>query len=234
MADEFTTNYGVLLPKTTDTMSQQLSPATPNLVQNIRDAFETWEKAANPDVISVPPLPQSGTYKIGDRVYLSDASYQSSFILISKDAVWGYIWRPVQAAMAPWITVPNTAFSGAQVAGWANHSTKPLQFSLDNKGNCFWRGAIRKSTAGLTNENSMAILATLPNGLKHHTEGMYTLAIDPATPQSTTGIAAYRGGRWYIRPDGYNSFRFHNSDSAQDVYFNGVEYVCSSAFYFDP
>lgn len=232
MADELTRNYGILVPKASDTMNQQVNPAVPGLVQNLRDGFERIEVAANPTVVSAPPLPQTGNYNIGDRVFLSDVNYRSSFILLSKSP-WGWVWRPVQAAMAPWITVPSSAYSGID-GGYIAHPTKPLQFSLDNKGNCYWRGAIRKALLGLPNDDSKTIFASLPNGLRHHTSGMYTLAIDPATPQTDTGNIGFKGGRWYIDKTGGNSLRFHNAGSAQDIYFDGVEYVCSNLYYYSP
>lgn len=234
MADELTTNYGFLCPKPLDTMSQRVALPNPFLSQNLRDVYERIEAAANPTVIANPPLPQVGNYELGDRVYLSNASYQSSFILISKSATWGWIWRPVQASYSPWIDVPASAISGADSAGWGQHPTRKFAFMLSNKGNCHWRGALRKTVVGLPNLNSLEILASLPNGLKHHTNGLYTLAIDPATPQADLGLIGYKGGRWYSQSDGYNSLRFHNAGTAQDVYFDGVEYVASSTHYYSP
>lgn len=231
MADELTPNYGLLAPKSTDTMSQNLTPTVPGLVQNIRDTFERIESAANPTIVA-STLPQAGSYNIGDRVYLT--SFLSSFILIAKDSNWGWIWRPVQAAISPWTNVGTGAFSGPDASGYVTHPTAPLAFALDNKGNCYWRGAIRKSVLGLPNTTSLAILNTLPNGLKHHSSGFYTVAIDPATPQSDTGVNGYKGGRWYIQPNGYNDFRFFNASSAQDFYVGGIEYVCSSLYYYNP
>lgn len=226
MADELTRNYGILCPKPTDSMAQGVPP----LVQNLRDAFERIEAAANPNVVTT--LPQSGTYNIGDRVYYSPT--QSSFILLSKDPAWGWIWRPVQAAISPWRAVPVSAFSGVDAAGYGPHATRPLQIALDNRGNCHWRGAISKSTVGLPNNNSITIFANLPNGLRHHTNGMYTLAIDPATPQTDTGITGYKGGRLYVDVTGYTSFRFHYASSAQHIYFDGIEYPCSLLHYYSP
>jgi hypothetical protein len=234
MVDEFTANYSMLCPKPVDTMSQRIAVPDPFLAQNIRDAFERIEAAANPAIVAAPPLPSAGNFRIGDRLYLSDATYRSSFVLLSKDANWGWIWRPIQAAIGPWHTIPGSAFNGPDSATWASHPTKPLQVALSNKGHCHWRGAIRKSTVGLPNNNSLEIFANMPNGIKHHTVGMYTLAIDPATPQSDVSLAGYKGGRWYIQPDGYNSLRFHNATTAQDVYFDGLEYVVSNMHYYSP
>lgn len=234
MADEFTSNYGMLCPKESDTMSQQLTPAIPGLAQNLRDAWETLEKSANPDVIANPPLPQSGSYDIGDRVYLSHASYQSSFILIAKDAFWGWIWRPIQTGLAPWITVTSAVFQGPSGPDFQLHPTIPFQFTLDNKGNCYWRGAIRSVVSGIVTNSSLGIFAVLPSGLRNATSGMYTLTLDPATPQTDTGLLGYKGGRWYIQNDGYNSLRFHNTTNSQNIYFTGIEYVVSDRYYFTP
>lgn len=229
MADELTPNYGILLPKPSDTMSQKLTPSVPGLSQNLRDAFEAFEAAANPTIIASPPLPQTGDYAVGDRIFLSHASYRSSFILLSKDPAWGWVWRPVQAGLSPWRTIPSTAIIDSN---YELHPTLTFGSALDNKGNCYWRGAIRKKTVGLPNHDSQNIFATLPAGLRHATSGMFTLAIDPATPQSDTGLEGYKGGRWYIQNDGYNSLRFHNPASGQDIHFTGIEYVASERHYY--
>lgn len=232
MADELTRNYLLLCPKSVDTMSQQLSPATPNLVQNIRDAFERFEVAANPIVVT--SLPQAGNYNVGDRVYLNLAPYNSTFILYSKNPFWGWVWRPIYSGIAPWTTVPTAAFNGPTSVGWSVHATNPLQFALDNKGNCRWRGAIKFSSVGLGTSTSWNIFATLPIGLRHHTSGFYGLAIDPATPQTDTGIGAFKSARLYVGSDGSSSVKTFNAATAQNVYFDNIQYPCSVAYYYEP
>lgn len=233
MADDLTTFYSMLKPKTSDTMSQKVAPETPNLSQNLRDCFERMEKAANPDVILTGVLPQAGNYNIGDRVFLQGTN-EGSYILLSKDALWGYIWRPIQKGIAPWVDVPVTAFNGADSVGWTSNVTYPLQYTLDNKGNCYWRGGMTYFSVGLPVAQTKVIFASLPIGLRHHTSGQYMLATDPITPRSTTGIAAFRAARWYIQNDGYNSFRFFGSAESRHVFFDSVEYVCSTEYYYGP
>lgn len=221
MAD-FTPNYNIRLPAPNESMKDV------NLF--LTNPFKAFEKAANPTIVSTSALPQSG-HKVFDRIYCSAAGYESCFILLSNEPNWGYIWRPVQSAISPWYDIPATAI---QDSDYELHPTYKLQIALDNMGHCYWRGAIRKKIAGLPNGDSKAIFHTLPNGLRHHTDGIYHIAIDPVTGTSDTGLNAFKGGRFFIRTDGYTSFRFNGGATAQNIFMNSIEYPCSEGVFWSP
>lgn len=223
MPDELTPNYEMYLPTDNDSMTE------PD--RFLSDTWDVIEAAANPPIEPTSTLPQAGDYKVGDRVFCSHTNYTSSFLLYSRDPNWGFVWRPVQAAISPWTNVPNTAFLDTD---YQSEVARPLQFALDNKGNCYWRGVIQKKVAGLPDAESKEILYNLPDGLRHHASGMYSLAVEEVTEEDTPGIGAFKGARWYIQFDGYNSFRFHNAEEAEFVHMTGIEYCCSNNVYLNP
>jgi phage replication-related protein YjqB (UPF0714/DUF867 family) len=131
--------------------------------------FETWlnanwDKAA----YSTAPLqitgalPQSGPFNIGDRIYRTDDT--SIYILICKDSTWGWFWRPVHAAISPWITVPNSVIG----SGWTGNPdpSNPFAVALDNRGSCHWRGAIALTSGVMTPNVNYLPLANVPVGIR--------------------------------------------------------------------
>lgn len=115
--------------------------------------FETWINANWDKITAVPSaptvvtstLPQSGAYNLGDRIFHTPTA--SIYILICKDADWGWWWRPVQAPMSPWQDVPVSALKTPVEWDLAPFSTRPLQIALDNSGRAYWRGVIKYTAA---------------------------------------------------------------------------------------
>lgn len=225
MADEFTENYGLFLPKGADNMG--------NVRQSITNSFEKLSTRNNITVIAADgALPQAGNYELGDRVFRNDDpgvanKWPSNYILVCKDENWGWHWRPIQQLMSPWVDVPATAIE--DTANFELHPTWKWQIALDKRGWCHWRGAIRKKVAGITANSTYNVLKFLPLGLRPPVDMLHTLAISPV--RSATGKAGNVSGRHYFRTDGYNSMRFANTDNgvSQVIWFSGFK--CNTAYH---
>jgi hypothetical protein len=225
-----TPNYGFFLPTGEDSMS--------DVKKNITDSFKTIEPRNNITVIpSGGVLPQTGDYNIGDRIFRDDPRsgfasglYPSVYILICKDPVWGWHWRPVQAVISPWVTIPATAINNVL---FELHPTFKFQIALDSKGMCYWRGAIRSKVVGITPNSSMIIFNDVPVALRAGFDVLHSVVLSPAT--GTTGRPGYVGGRMGINADGSGSFRFFNSATVvQNIWFNGLMYPNSQRLYYAP
>lgn len=212
--------YRLFMPDSSDSMA--------DIEKNITENLEKIEIAASP--INESELPDfESDYEPGDKVYFSDSGYESIFYLVAKDSFWGAIWRPIQAVLSPWYPMGPAIIDEDYQAS----SSYPPEFALDNKGYIHWRGVIERVSGNLPNDISINILAPMPKGIRHHTRGMFTLAIDPA-PQTGSGLSAYRGGRWYIQNDfdTNNTFRFHSAEESTEFWLDGVEYSIGEGFYF--
>jgi hypothetical protein len=220
------TNYDFFYPTGSDLMS--------NVETNLTD---NWEKIENRNDITViaagAALPQSGSYNVGDRVFRNDAAagntWPSNYLLISKDTDWGWHWRPIQQIISPWVTVPSTAIADAS---FQQHPTAPLQVALDSRGFCMWRGAIRKTAAGITANQSFTILKPLPTGIRPNNNITHTVALTPVV--SGTGKPGNVSGRIGVNTDGTSSFRFANSNNGttQDIWLDGLLYNNSTGYFF--
>lgn len=229
MADEFTPNYGFFLPKPEDSMA--------DVEKNITNTFETISPVAEPTVIAAGgALPQVGTYNVGDKVYRNDDpnapgdSWPSSYILTSKDADWGWYWRPIQHMIAPWFTVPVASISNAS---W-NFSVAPsLQITQDYYGNCHWRGCVTYNPASGIPIQSWNIFKIIPEGIRPNVDIKFPLAVSPVANPST---GKYMGAIMDVRSDGTSFIRtFGTANSvAKSIWFDGLVYNNSRDIYYGP
>lgn len=162
MAETPTPNYQLTKPELTDDMSDF-------------DAWlnDNWTKIE--DAVSPPngaTLPQVGTYDVGDRFYLTGT--KSIYILVAKDANWGWHWRPVQDAISPWLTIPTTALN---LGTWTLNpvATNPFAIALDNRGKCYWRGVIGTTAGNITRATSFNVFKPVPDGIRPRQKGAYML-----------------------------------------------------------
>lgn len=229
MADEFTSNYNFFLPKGSDLMS--------DVKKNITDNFKIIEPRNDITVIAAEGvLPQAGDYEIGDRVFRDDVlggpniTWPSTYLLVCKDANWGWHWRPIQQIMSPWVTIPATAINDAN---FEMHPTSPLQMALDSRGFCHWRGSVRRTTPGIPNATSFNVFKTVPEGIRSNTTFMHTIALSPITG-SATGKPGNISGRFFMNSSGVSSIRTFNTNNgvSQNIWFDGLNYNNSAHWYF--
>lgn len=210
--------YQFALPNDNDLMSDPKTYITDNFTKIIN--------ASKPAVIADGgPLPQTG-YNVGDRVYMGGVT-QSIFICVTNDPFWGLWWKPIQAVIAPWRTVPTTAIEHVD---WQQHPTSPFAMTLDNKGRLICRGAVQiKSTPTIPNNSSFQIFRDWPDGLRPPASGMFPCVVDPIVMTNPTGLGAMKAGRLLIRADGTNSSRFWNTSPSgpktTDVWLTEVQYA---------
>lgn len=224
MADEFTPNYGLFLPKSSDSMA--------DIRKNLTNSFEKLSTRAEPTIIANGgSLPQVGNYEIGDRVIrqktIADPfDHDSSFILVCKDVNWGWHWRPVQQIVSPWITIPASAIANVN---WSLNATYPPAIALDSKGFVHWRGAITFN-ASIANMTSFFPFKTVPVGLRSNSEFFHTVPVDPIN--SGTGLTGYKGGRIKMSPDGTMQFVFFNTSgtTVRNAWLTGLGYWSSYQF----
>lgn len=223
MVDGATTNYGFVKPDKTSPMNDFTSYLNNN-----------WDK-----ITAIPPgrsitgaLPQTGTFNIGDRIYRTNDT--STYILVCKSALWGWFWRPVHAAISPWITVPAGALT---LAGWtmAPDAANPFAIALDNRGNCHWRGTLGIVSGVLAGNTSYNPFAPLPVGLRPREACMFQLGYS-AFGAATNEI---EGVRLNLINDNTISIRaqglFATTSQITKVYFDGaVKYATGSGRYFTP
>lgn len=225
MAEPPTPNYALAKPEDDDDMSD----------------FDTWlngnwtkiEDAVSPP--SGTTLPQSGTYNVGDRFYKSDT--KSIYILVCKDANWGWHWRPIHDAISPWFTVPTTCL---EIAGWTLNptATNPFAIAFDNRGKCYWRGVIGPVSGNISRNVSHLVFKTLPDGLRPRQRGAYMLGHETLSAGgSGTARNAYQGARIFISDDpaAFQSVRcFGGTADFNRVYINGVNYAVGTGKYLSP
>jgi hypothetical protein len=221
-----TPNYGFFMPSEEDSMA--------DVAKNITDNFEILGGRGNPTVIPAGgALPQSGNYNLFDMVYRDDPkdgfNWPSAYLLVCKDADWGWHWRPIQAITSPWVTVPSTAIVHTS---FEQHPTSPVQIALDSRGWCHWRGRFRQKTVNIASATTFVIFKTLPLGLRPPFEFNHTVALSPI--RSAAGKAGNVSGRMFLREDGYNSFRFFNSNSgSQNIWLDGLHYNTAYSWYYN-
>lgn len=183
MADTFTTNYGFTKPDDTSLMS----------------AFETYmngnwtaiEGAVAPPSIT-GALPQSGSYNLYDRVYRTND--QSIYILIVKDANWGWHWRPIHAAISPWIQIRDKDIY--ENSAWNNPVPSNLQVAFDNKAHMHWQGFLQRSSPMVHNTTEQLFI-DLPKGM--YPSRSISFAADPVTANVTaSGLGMVQYARLFF------------------------------------
>lgn len=220
-----TPNYGLVRPESTDQMSDFDVQINPN-----------WDEIA--DAASPPSgttLPQSGSYNIGDRFYKTDT--QSIYLLIVKDANWGWHWRPIQDAISPWLEVPATCM---EIAGWTLNSvaSNPFAIAFDHRGKCYWRGLIGPSAGNISRNVSHAVFKPLPTGLLPRNRGAYMLGHSVASVGTDgTLLSAWQGARIFISndPTAFVTVRaFGGTADFNRVHLTGVNYAVGQPNYLTP
>jgi hypothetical protein len=213
------------------------SDSMADVVTNITENFQKLENRNDITVIATgAALPQAGSYEIGDRVFRNDPvggvdiTWPSNYILVCKDANWGWHWRPIQQIMSPWVTVPSTAISDAN---FEMHPTIPLQIALDSRGFCHWRGSVRRTTAGIPAATSFTVFKPVPEGIRSNVDFIHTIGLSPITG-SSVGKAGNVGGRFFMSSSGTSSVRVFNSNNgvSQNIWFDGLNYNNSAHWYF--
>jgi len=220
-------NYSFFYPTAKSSMS--------DVKKNLTDNFKLIEPRNDITVIVAGgALPQAGNYEIGDRVFRNDpdagTTHPSNYLLVTKDANWGWHWRPIQQIISPWVTVPATCMDNTD---WEISPTQPLQIALDSRGWCHWRGVIRQKTAGIANNSSIVVLKNVPSGIRPNVNVMHQVSVSP--PMSGTGRAGNVSGRIYISNEGYSSVRFSNTNNgvSQSVWLDGLHYNNSAHWYYN-
>lgn len=225
MAETPTPNYGLVKPEGTDSMASFDVWLNPN-----------WDKltaaAAAPSGAS---LPQSGTYKVGDRFYLTTT--KSIYILVTQDASWGWYWRPVQDAISPWFTVPSTCLN---LGTWTINPVggNPFQIALDHRGKAYWRGVIGITSGTIPRNVSHAVFKPLPTGIRPRLAGAYMVGHETlAVSTDGTNFNSYQGARVFLTDDatGLPSVRaFGGTAEFNRVYLNGIHYAVGTGKYGTP
>jgi hypothetical protein len=222
-----TDNYDFFMPDPSDSMA--------DVKKNITDNFKIIEPRNDITVISAGgALPQAGSYEVGDRVFRADAAssptWPSVYILVCKDANWGWHWRPIQQILSPWVTVPSTVINNAD---FQIHPTRLFQIALDSRGWCHWRGSLRKITAGITTGTQTNILKNIPIGIRPNVLFQSAIALSPFTG-SATGQAGNISGRATFDSDGTSYFTFWNSNNgtSQNIWLDGIAYNNATEFYY--
>lgn len=229
MADTTTPNYGITKP----------DPKTA-----LMSAFETYINAgwSKLEDIPAPPsgttLPQSGSYNLGDRFYKSDT--KSIYILVAKDADWGWHWRPIHDAISPWLTIPTTAMVNA--VGWTLNpvAANPFAIALDNRGNCYWRGVIGPSVGNIARNSSVGVFKPLPSGIRPSRQGAFMLGHETlAVGTDGTNLNSWQGVRLFVFdskfPSANQSVRaFGGTADFNRVHLTGIHYAVGTAQYISP
>lgn len=213
-----TPNYGLAKPKNdgTESMASFDVWLNPNWVK-IEDA---------PAPNSGTTLPTSGTYNIGDRFYKTDT--KSIYILIVKDADWGWLWRPVHDAISPWFTIPSTAIN---TAGWSVNSVagNPFQIAFDNRGYCYWRGILGVTSGTFARNTNHTVLKVLPDGIRPSRNGVWMVGHETlAVGTDGTNLTAYQGARVFLskNPSGLMSVRgFGGTADFARIHLTGIMYA---------
>ncbi|MFG2268099.1 hypothetical protein [Streptomyces sp. NPDC048720] len=201
--------------------------------------FNTWLNGNWDKVVDITApnsgttLPQTGSYNLGDRFYKTDT--KSIYILVCKDASWGWFWRPVHDAISPWITPPTTCMS---IAGWTLNPVPadPFAIALDNRGQCYWRGVIGPVTGNIPRNNSQVVFKPVADGIRPRQSGGYMIGHDTLAVTGTDGsvLTAYQGARIYISDDpgaGASIRAFGGSADFNRVYLTGVSYAVGMSKY---
>lgn len=212
----------------------------PGLEDSMAD-FETWINS-NFDKISdaaSPPsgttLPQSGSFDIGDRFYKTDT--KSIYILVGKDASWGWFWRPVHDAISPWFVIPSTCLA---LANWTVNpvAANPFAIALDNRGKCYWRGVIGTVTGNIPRLDSQIVFKSIPSGITPREGGIFMLGHEPITVGAVgTNLNAWQGARIFLSANlsAQPSIRcLGGTADFNRIYLTGINYAVGTGLYIYP
>lgn len=221
---DVTDHYGLKLPKPSAWMNT-VAP-DPNVFDYLDDNFTAITDIPSPPSVT-GTLPQSGNYNIGDRVYHTDEP--SIYILVVKDALWGWHWKPIHAALSPWVVVPASAII---LSGYSSVvGAKAFSIAFDNRGRCHWRGGVKKDSGTYPSNSSLAVFADLPAGMHPRNNVRFRLTVTTFNPSTNSGIDSMQGARLFLPMNGGGSPSlrvFQNGSNTIDtVYFGGtVEFSC--------
>jgi hypothetical protein len=225
MAEPPTPFYGLNKPEKTDAMSD----------------FDTWLNDNWDTITDVPAppngvtLPQAGDFEVGDRFYKTDT--KSIYILVTKDANWGWHWRPIQDAMSPWLAVPNTCM---EIAGWTLNpvATNPFAIALDNRGRCYWRGVIGTIAGNISRNVSHQVFKPVPLGIRPRERGAHMLGHETlAVGVDGTNLNCWQGARIFLFDTevDFPSIRcFGGTADFNRIHLSGINYAVGSARYTAP
>lgn len=222
----------------TETANYRLNEAIPSDAMSDFETFLNfnWEKLRK--AVGPPngtTLPQSGPFDVGDRFYKSDT--KSIYILVCKDANWGWHWRPIQDAISPWLTVPTTCLN---LGTWTLNPVggNPFAIALDNRGKCYWRGVIGPSSGTFARNSSQSVFKPLPTGIRPSQRGAYMLGHETlAVGTTATSLQAYQGARIFISddPTAFATVRgFGGNADFNRVHLTGVNYSVGTAKFTTP
>jgi phage replication-related protein YjqB (UPF0714/DUF867 family) len=194
-----------------------------------------WEKLSRaPAPLSGTTLPQSGPFNVGDRFYKTDT--KSIYVLVVKDAAWGWHWRPVHDAISPWLTVPTTVM---KIAGWTLNPTpaNPFQIAMDNRGRVYWRGIIGFTAGSMSRGVSYGLFGPPPIGIRPRGAGTFMLGHETLAVSSVaTSLQGYQGARIFIPNDGVSDSTvrcFGGNADFNRVHLAGVAYAAGSNMFWD-
>lgn len=222
----------------TETANYRLNEAIPSDAMSDFETFlnfnlEKLRKAVGPP--SGTTLPQSGPFDVGDRFYKSDT--KSIYILVCKDANWGWYWRPIQDAISPWLLVPSTCLS---LGTWTINPVAGNEFkiAMDNRGKCYWRGVIGITSGTIPRNTSHAVFKPVPTGIRPRQRGAYMLGHETLAVSSTaTSLQAYQGARIFISDDSTANATvrcFGGTAEFNRVHLGGVQYAVGTGQYLAP
>jgi hypothetical protein len=206
------------------------------LTTDLMSTFEIWLNQNWDKITDVPAppsgaaLPQVGAFNIGDRFYLTTT--QSIYILVVKDADWGWHWRPIQDGISPWVTIPSSVLN---LGGWTVNPVvaDPFQIAMDHRGHVYWRGVIGTTPGNITRFVNHNALKQIPFGLRPREDSAYMLGHEPLATAGTT-TQSYQGARIYI-PTGATlcSIRAHGGTAdINRIWFGGnINYAAGTAQY---
>lgn len=226
MAAELTPNYA--LNKVGDPSVDQMKD------------FDIWLNANWDKILDAPAppsgtvLPTSGSYNVGDRFYKTDT--KSIYLLVTKDANWGWYWRPIHDPISPWYTVPNSAMI---FGGWSLNivPAAPMQIALDNRGRCFWRGIIAPSSGTFARATSIGLFACPPVGIRPRQRGVFMLGHETLAVNSTpTSLQSYQGARIFIPDDGISNTTVRGFGGTADfnkIHLTGIQYAVGTGLYYE-
>lgn len=203
--------------------------------------FETWlnsnwdklTDATSPN--SGTALPQVGDYKLGDRFYKTDT--KSIYILVCKDANWGWHWRPVQDGISPWLTVPSTCLN---LGTWTLSpvGANPFAIAFDHRGKCYWRGVIGPTSGTIARNTSHDVFKPVPPGLLPRERGVYMLGHETlAVSTVATQLDCWQGARIYISDNSTANPTircFGGTAEFNRVHLAGVNYAVGNSKYSTP
>jgi hypothetical protein len=220
---DLTPNYSLYKPLPSESMA--------DVKRNVNDNFKAMSALTKHTNVATLPTFAEGAI-VGQTVYLTDANYQSVFICVVSDAIFGAMWRPVQAPKSPFFVIPSTAFFVP-----ANWRQGTLKVTFDNQGQVWFKGWFEWIGAGtFPAGTTLSILRNFPKGLRpSFTKSLFMLVTDPQ-PESQPPLD-YNGG-WFAvfgataNFPGVNAVYYFRSDpgSAQFMYMDSVFYPVGEGF----